>query len=94
MLQPEPVRFISYPYEWCFGQLRDAALLTLEIQERALVRGITLRDASAYNIQYRGTAPVVLTVKNSVVPWSSSRDWMSTSGLTVTRLRGPLLPSW
>ncbi len=60
VLQPEPVDFISYPYEWSFGQLRDAALLTLDIQERALVRGMTLRDASAYNIQFHGGRPVFI----------------------------------
>jgi hypothetical protein len=41
VLEPERVSFISYPYEWSFGQLRDAALLTLELQERALARGFT-----------------------------------------------------
>ena len=39
VLEPERVDFVSYPYEWSFGQLRDAALLTLELQERALARG-------------------------------------------------------
>ncbi|HUF35876.1 MAG TPA: hypothetical protein VMN37_08000 [Gemmatimonadales bacterium] len=60
VLEPERVPFVSYPYEWCFGQLRDAALLTLELQERALVRGFTLRDASAYNVQFRGGRPVLI----------------------------------
>src|ERR1700730_8555507 len=36
VLRPEPVPFISYPYEWCFGQLKAAALATLEIQQQAL----------------------------------------------------------
>ena len=60
VIRPEPIGFISYPYEWCFGQLRDAALLTLDIQERALIRGITLRDASAYNIQFHGGRPIFI----------------------------------
>ena len=60
VLQPDPVRFISYPYEWSFGQLRDAALLTLEIQERALAKGLTLRDASAYNVQFEAGRPVFI----------------------------------
>ena len=54
VLRPEPVPFISYPQEWCFGQLRDAALLTLALQKRALGRGLTLKDASAYNVQFHG----------------------------------------
>jgi ribosomal protein L11 methylase PrmA len=80
VLQPEPIRFISYPYEWCFGQLRDAALLTLEIQERALVRGITLRDASAYNIQFEGGRPVFIDTlsfepRKEGAPWAAYRQF-------------------
>ena len=58
VLRPAPVSFISYPYEWCHGQLKDAALLTLELQRRALARGLTLRDASAYNVQFLDGRPV------------------------------------
>lgn len=52
IIKPEKVPFISYPYEWCFHQLKDAALLTLEIQEIALKYNMTLKDATAYNIQF------------------------------------------
>jgi ribosomal protein L11 methylase PrmA len=80
VLQPEPIRFISYPYEWCFGQLRDAALLTLDIQERALVRGITLRDASAYNIQFHGGRPIFIDTlsfepRKEGAPWAAYRQF-------------------
>ena len=60
MLKPENVPFISYPYEWCFSQLKAAALLTLELQRRALARGMVLRDASAYNVQFLGTHPIFI----------------------------------
>jgi len=60
VLRPEPVPFISYPYEWCFGELRDAALTTLAIQKKALEFGMTLKDASAYNIQFLRGRPVCL----------------------------------
>lgn len=60
VLQPEVVPFISYPYEWCFSQLRDAALLTLEIQRRALTRGMTLKDASGFNVQFLRGRPLFL----------------------------------
>jgi hypothetical protein len=59
-LKPEPVPFISYPYEWCFSQLKDAALTTLEIQKRALQQGQSLKDSSAYNIQFLGSRPVLI----------------------------------
>jgi SAM-dependent methyltransferase len=60
VLEPELVPFISYPYEWSFGQLQDAALLTLRIQEKALDHGMALKDASAFNVQFRGAAPVLI----------------------------------
>lgn len=60
VLEPEPVPFVSYPYEWCFGQLREAALLTLRIQDAALDHGMTLKDASAFNVQFNGAAPVLI----------------------------------
>lgn len=52
VIRPEMVPFISYPYEWSFGQLQDAALATLEVQKTALKHGMSLKDASAYNIQF------------------------------------------
>ncbi len=51
-LQPEMVRWISYPYEWCFDMLKDAALTTLEIAKAAMDHGMMLKDASAYNLQW------------------------------------------
>src|SRR5512138_3124451 len=41
IIRPELVPFISYPYEWSFGQLKDAALVTLSIQKRALKAGMS-----------------------------------------------------
>ena len=59
-IRPEPIEFISYPYEWSFSQLRDAALATLRIQRIAVDHGMSLRDASAYNIQFRRGKPVLI----------------------------------
>jgi SAM-dependent methyltransferase len=60
VLLPEPLDFISWPYEWTFGELKAAALLTLEIQLASIDAGFSLRDASAYNIQFRGVTPVLI----------------------------------
>jgi len=60
VIEPERIPFISYPYEWSFGQLKDAALLTLDVQDRALARGFILRDASAYNVQFRDGRPLLI----------------------------------
>ncbi len=46
--------FVSYPYEWSFAALKSAALLHLDVHLAALERGVTLSDATAYNIQFRG----------------------------------------
>ena len=58
VLRPERVPMVSLPYEWCFGQLRAAALLTLRIQQLAIEHGMVLKDASAFNVQFRGAVPV------------------------------------
>ena len=76
VLEPEHIPFISYPYEWSFGQLRDAALLTLELQERALARGMTLRDASAYNVQFAEGRPVFIDTL-SFEPRKEGAPWMA-----------------
>lgn len=60
ILQPEKIPYISYPYEWCFQQLKDAALLTLDIQLKALEYNMTLKDASAFNVQFRNGKPVFI----------------------------------
>jgi len=59
-IEPERVDFISYPYEWCLGQLRDAALATLEILNEALDKGMILKDASAFNIQFHKGRPILI----------------------------------
>lgn len=60
VISPEVIRFISYPYEWSFGQLKVAAILTLQIQNIALKHGMVLKDASAYNVQFLGPKPVFI----------------------------------
>lgn len=60
ILQPDLVPFISYPYEWSFSQLKDAALLTLEINKLALSKGMILKDASAFNIQFVDGKPILI----------------------------------
>jgi ribosomal protein L11 methylase PrmA len=52
--------FISFPYEWTFSGLKAAALLHLDIHLAALDAGITLSDASAYNVQFSGARPVFI----------------------------------
>jgi ribosomal protein L11 methylase PrmA len=79
-IAPHPIKFISYPYEWSFGQLKDAALLTLDIQKRSLQHGMCLKDASAYNIQFRGYNPVFIDTLSfeqytEGTPWVAYRQF-------------------
>ncbi len=60
IIKPEKIPFISYPYEWSFSQLKDAALLTLTILKESLKHEIILKDASAYNIQFIGAKPIFI----------------------------------
>jgi len=60
VIQPDEIGFISHPFEWSFSQLKDAALLTLRAQSMAGERGMTLRDASAYNVQFRDGKAVLI----------------------------------
>ncbi|ANW04499.1 class I SAM-dependent methyltransferase [Bradyrhizobium icense] len=75
VLRHERLPFISYPYEWTFGMLKDAALLHLEVLERALENGWTLKDGSAYNVQWRGQRPVFIDV-SSFEPYRAGDSWI------------------
>lgn len=76
VIRPRRVPFISYPYEWCFGQLKAAALLTLSLQRKALEAGLVLRDASAYNIQFVGVRPVFID-SLSFGPYEEGEPWVA-----------------
>jgi ribosomal protein L11 methylase PrmA len=80
VIQPERAPFISYPYEWSFSQLKDAALATLSIQKRALKLDMSLKDASAYNIQFvRGRATLIDTLSFEIYkegrPWTAYKQF-------------------
>jgi hypothetical protein len=75
-LCPERIPFVSYPYEWCFSELRDAALATLEIQRAALRHGMILKDASAYNVQFRNGRPVFIDTL-SFARYVEGRPWVA-----------------
>lgn len=76
LIHPERVGFISYPYEWSFSQLKDAALLTLQIQKQALEFGMSLKDSSAYNIQFQHGRPVLIDTL-SLEAYVEGRPWVA-----------------
>jgi hypothetical protein len=76
VIRPEPIDFISYPYEWTFGELKDAALLTLDAQLEVMASGWTLKDASAYNVQFRDARPVIID-SLSFEPLAEGAPWIA-----------------
>jgi len=76
VIRPERIPFISYPYEWTFGQLKDTALLTLEVHGRALEHGMVLKDASAFNVQFIGPRPVFIDTL-SFESYEEGRPWVA-----------------
>jgi hypothetical protein len=68
--------FVSYPYEWSFGMLQDAALLTLRLTERLLAREAILKDASAYNVLFDGSAPLFIDVA-SLAAYEPDSPWVA-----------------
>ncbi|MDM7999782.1 MAG: SAM-dependent methyltransferase [Dehalococcoidia bacterium] len=80
IIKPEQVSFVSYPYEWSFSQLKDAALTTLAIQKKALDFGMSLKDCSAYNIQFVRGKPVFIDTLSferyqEGTPWVAYRQF-------------------
>lgn len=74
VIRPREIGFVSYPYEWSFSQLRDAALLTLEVQSRALDAGMRLKDATAFNVQLEAGRPILID-SLSFEPAEATEPW-------------------
>src|SRR4030042_6611203 len=79
VIKPQVFSFISYPYEWCFTQLKEAALATLKIQKTAFDFGMSLKDASAFNIQFVDGRPLLVDTlsfeKLRLTPWGAYRQF-------------------
>ena len=80
LLRHERVPFVSYPYEWPFEMLREAALLELGLLDEALGEGFVLKDGTPYNVQWRGTEPVFVDVGSferlrEGEPWAGYRQF-------------------
>lgn len=79
IIRPQRVPAITYPYGWCFSQLKDAALLTLAAQRRAREFGMSLKDASAFNVQFVGGTPILIDTlsfeRHQPGPWMAYRQY-------------------
>lgn len=80
VIEPVQIPFVSYPYEWCFSMLKDAALLTLAIQKHALSKNMILKDATPYNIQFYNGKPILIDTLSfekyeEGTPWIAYRQF-------------------
>lgn len=76
VLRSPRLSFISYPYEWCFGQWKQAALLTLDLHLLALEYGCILKDATAYNVQFEQGKPLFIDLL-SFERWQEGQPWQA-----------------
>ena len=74
-LEHARIPFVSYPYEWPFGMLKDAALLHLDLMREALASDMILKDSSPYNIQWNGVHPVFIDIP-SFAPLRKGEPWV------------------
>ncbi len=74
ILEHEKIPYISYPYEWSFSQLKDAAIFHLDFHLFLLENNATLIDSSAYNIQFIGTKLKFIDVL-SIKKYSEGEHW-------------------
>ncbi len=75
VLHHERIPFVSYPYEWTFSMLRDAALLQLDLLAAALEEDMILKDSTPYNVQFRGSRPVFIDI-GSFEPLAKGDVWV------------------
>ena len=75
VIEHDRIPFLSYPYEWPFALLKKAARFHLNLQIKLLDAGITLSDATAYNVQFLGVRPVLIDLL-SLRPYHEGELWM------------------
>ncbi len=76
VIKPQQIPFISYPYEWCFGQIKEAALLTLDVLQQSLSHNMILKDATAYNVQFTGYQPIFIDTL-SFEKYEEGKPWIA-----------------
>jgi hypothetical protein len=85
--------FVSYPYEWTFSMLKDAALLQLRLLREGLSEGITIKDATPYNIQFVDGRPVFIDI-GSFEAYSPGEPWIGYRQFTRQFLFPLMLRAW
>ena len=76
LLEHERVDFPSFPYEWVPEQLHAAGMLTLDLAEALLADGLGLKDATPYNILFRGPEPVFIDLLSFEKRTAGDPTWL------------------
>lgn len=92
-LEHPRIPFISYPYEWTFSMLKDAAILQLDLLEGALSAGLTIKDATPYNVQFVDGRPVFIDI-GSFETYREGEPWIGYRQFTRQFLFPLLLRAW
>lgn len=85
--------FISYPYEWTFGMLKDAALLQLDLLAEALGEGLTIKDATPFNVQFTEGRPIFIDI-GSFEPYEAGEAWIGYRQFTRQFLFPLMMRAW
>ncbi len=76
VIKPKQLDFISYPYEWCFAQLKQAALHTLQIMQASVAKGLVLKDATPYNVQFYKGKPIFIDTLSFEI-YDATKPWVA-----------------
>lgn len=87
------VPMLSYPYEWTFSLLKDAAIAHLELQIQALSENYVLSDATAYNMQFIDGKPIHIDVL-SLQPYEDGQHWSGYNQFCRQFLLPLLIEAW
>jgi len=75
VLEHDRIPFVSYPYEWPFTLLQQAARFHIRLHRKLLDAGLTLSDATAYNVQFLGPRPIFIDLL-SLRPYQDGELWL------------------
>ncbi len=92
-LEHPRIPVITYPYEWTFSMLRDAALLQLDLLSEALAEDLTIKDATPFNIQFVGARPVFIDI-GSFEPYRPGEPWLGYRQFTRQFLFPLMMRAW
>ncbi|MEO1554717.1 MAG: class I SAM-dependent methyltransferase, partial [Pseudomonadota bacterium] len=93
LLHHPSLPMVTYPYEWCFQQMKEAALLQLDLYLESLEFGKTLSDATAYNVQFLRGKPIFIDTL-SFVPYTPGQFWLGQEQFTEQYLNPLLLTAY